>query len=123
MITKYNTEYEKDNIILIVNLDFNYEIADFNFKDFTKNLKEEIIDIAKRTNAKKVKIIMNGILISTLLLAPLSLENGYNDKNIFIKNNTIKDSFNMTFLEKENIVGTSNQTNIKEKENTNNNSI
>ena len=123
MITKYNTEYEKDNIILIVNLDFNYEIADFNFKDFTKNLKEEIIDIAKRTNAKKVKIIMNGILISTLLLAPLSLENGYNDKNIFIKNNTIKDSFNMTFLEKENIVGTSNQTNIKEKENTNNSSI
>ena len=123
MITKYNTEYEKGNIVLVVNLDFNYEIADFDFKGFTKNLKEEIIDIAKRTKAKKVKIIMNGILISTLLLAPLSLENGYNDKNIFITNNTIKDSFNMTSLEKENIVGTSKQTNIKEKENTNNNSI
>ena len=51
MITKYNTEYEKGNIVLIVNLDFNYEIADFNFKDFTKNLTEEIIDIAKRENA------------------------------------------------------------------------
>lgn len=125
MITKYNTEYEKGNIVLIVNLDFNYEIADFNFKDFTKNLKEEIIDIAKRTNAKKVKIIMNGILISTLLLAPLSLENGYNDKNIFITNDTIKDSFNMLSLEKENIEDTPKDNNIevKEKENTNNNSI
>lgn len=125
MITKYNTEYEKDNIVLVVNLDFNYEIADFNFKVFTKNLKEEIIDIAKRTNAKKVKIIMNGILISTLLLAPLSLENGYNDKNIFITNNTIKNSFNMPSLEKEDIEDTSKDNNIevKEKENTNNNSI
>lgn len=125
MITKYNTEYEKGNIVLIVNLDFNYEIADFNFKDFTKNLKEEIIDIAKRTKTKKVKIIMNGILIYTLLLAPLSLENGYNDKNIFITNNTIKNSFNMTSLVKEDIEDTSKDNNIevKEKENTNNNSI
>lgn len=125
MITKYNREYEKGNIVLIVNLDFNYEIADFDFKDFTKNLKEEIIDIAKRTNAKKVKIIMNGILISTLLLTPLSLENGYNDKSIFITNNTIKDSFNMLSLEKEDIEDTSKDNNIevKEKENTNNNSI
>ena len=123
MITKYNTEYEKGNIVLIVNLDFNYEIADFNFKDFTKNLKEEIIDIAKRTNAKKVKIIMNGILISTLLLAPLALENDYNDKNIFITNNTIKDSFNEVSLVKEDIENISKDTNIEVKENTNNNSI
>lgn len=100
MITKYYTEYEKDNIVLIVNLDFNYEIADFDFKGFTKNLKEEIINIVKRENAKKVNIIMNGILISTLLLTPLSLENDYNDKNIFITNNTIKDSFNNVDFEK-----------------------
>ena len=115
MITKYYTEYEKDNIVLIVNLDFNYEIADFDFKTFTKNLKDEIINIVKITNAKKVKIMMNGILISTLLLAPLSLENGYNDKNIFITNDTIKDSFNKVSLVKEDIEDTSKDTNIEEK--------
>lgn len=103
MITKYYTEYEKNNTVLIVNLDFNYEIADFDFKGFAKNLKQEIINIAKRKNAKKVKIIMNGILISTLLLTPLSLENGYNDKNIFITNHTIKDNFNNADFEDDNI--------------------
>lgn len=118
MITKYNTEYEKDNIVLVVNLDFNYEIADFDFKGFTKNLKEEIINIAKRTNAKKVKIIMNGILISTLLLTPLSLENGYNDKNIFITNNTIKDSFNKITLEDDNDLDKNEDNNIVSNKNT-----
>lgn len=115
MITKYNIEYEKDNVVLIVNLDFNYEMADFDFKGFSKNLKREIEILAKKANAKKIKIIMNGILISTLLLAPLSLENDYNDKTTFITNNTIKDSFNKINLEEK----TENETEvIKESNNT-----
>lgn len=103
MITKYNAEYENDNILLIVNLDFNYEISDFDFKDFSKNLKKEIINLVRKTNAKKVKIIMNGILISTLLLSPVSLENDYSEDNIFITNNTIKDNFNMISFDSEDI--------------------
>lgn len=103
MITKYNAEYENDNIVLIVNLDFNYEISDFDFKDFSKNLKKEIINLVRKTNAKKVKIIMNGILISTLLLSPVSLENDYSEDNIFITNNTIKDNFNMISFDSEDI--------------------
>lgn len=123
MITKYNTEYENDNIVLIVNLDFNYEIADFDFKGFSKNLKKEIINLVKKTNVKKVKIIMNGILISTLLLSPLYLENDYSENNIFITNNTIKDNFNVIAFEKEYSEDISKDTSLEEIESKNDKSI
>ena len=99
MITRYDVGYEKDGVTLIVNLDFKYEIADFNFKGFSKNLKEEIMKLAKKKNAKKIKIIMDGILISTLLLAPLHIEDSYNNSTTFITNNTIKNVANNNVID------------------------
>lgn len=124
MITKYDITYENNEIILIVNLDFNYEFANFNVKKITKNLKKEINILANKSNANKVKIIINGVLISTLLLTPLSINNNDN-YNTFITNNTIKQSFNQINLDitknedtKENTaVINSKKENIKEEQN------
>lgn len=103
MITKYDVSYEKNGVTLIVNLDFYYEFADFDFKGYTKNLRKEIEKIAKKHNANKVKIIVGGILISTLLLTPTSLDNDYKTTT-FITNNTIKDSFNEVPYDDEEVI-------------------
>ena len=60
MITKYNTEYEKGNIVLVVNLDFNYEIADFDFiingkKEFKMKSKTFLKDKLELDNGWVVK--------------------------------------------------------------------
>ena len=92
MITKYDIEYENKNVILIVNLDFYYEFSNFDYKEYTKNLRKEIEKLAKKHNAKKVKIVIGGVLLSTLLLTPQS--NIESKVNTFITNNTIKETIN-----------------------------
>ena len=91
MITRYDIAFEKENIILIVNLDFFYEFADFDYKKYTKNLKKEIEKIAEKHNARIVKIVIGGVLISTLFL-PITNKN--DNINSFITTNTIKESLN-----------------------------
>ena len=99
VITKYYIVYGDDGATLIINLDFNYEFSNFDFKVFSKNIKHEIMKIAHKMNANKVKIVVNGILLSTLLLSPISLDKEYNTKT-FITNNTIKDNFKKISIEK-----------------------
>lgn len=87
MITRYDIEYINKEVILIVNLDFYYEFSNFDYKEYTKNLRREIEKLAKKHNTRKVKIVIGGVLLSTLILTPQS---NTNDKvNTFITNNTI----------------------------------
>lgn len=92
MITRYDIEFENKNTVLIVNLDFYYEFSNFDYKEYAKNLKKEIEKIAKKNGARKVKIIIGGVLLSTLFLTPnYNIEN---NSNTFITNNTIKKTVN-----------------------------
>lgn len=93
MITRYDIGFENKNIVLIVNLDFFYEFSNFDYKEKSKDLKKEIIKIANKNGAKKIKIVIGGVLLSTLLLLP---NNTFiEDKpTSFITKDTIKESFN-----------------------------
>jgi len=90
MITRYDIEFENNNNVLIVNLDFYYEFSNFDYKEYTKNLKKEIEKIAKKNGARKVKIVIGSVILSTLILTPNYTIEGAN--NTFITNNTIKET-------------------------------
>lgn len=102
MITKYDIKFENNNIVLIVNLDFFYEFSNFDYKEYSKNLKNEIIKIAKNNGANKIKIIIGGVLLSTLILTPVS--NIDDSLTTFITKNTIKESLNEIDIEDDVII-------------------
>ena len=93
MITRYDIGFENKNIVLIVNLDFFYEFSNFDYKEKSKDLKKEIIKIANKNGAKKIKIVIGGVLLSTLLLLPNNTFIEDKPTN-FITKDTIKESFN-----------------------------
>lgn len=89
----YYITYKENEKILNINLNFDLEISDFNFNKLG-NTKNKILKLAKRINAKKINIIINGIIISTLMLSPAKLKNDYKDTITFLSKNTIKNNFN-----------------------------
>lgn len=116
MITRYDVSFEDKNTVLIVNLDFFYEFADFNYKGYAKNLRKEIEKIAQKHNASKVKILVGGVLISTLLLTPVNTTD--NTLTTFITKNTVKESFNETLIDNDIVIidVSKPNENIKDKE-------
>jgi len=96
VINNYYIEYEDDNVVLIVNLDFNYEFGDF--KNIVGNIKDEINNLGKIISANKIKILVNGLLISTLYLTPAILNNDDISTYKLITNDTLY-SFNKIDIE------------------------
>ena len=81
--------YELKDGVLYIYLDFNYEFG--SFTDFGKNLRKEINNIIKNISANKIKIIVNGLVISTLLIAPLKINDEIINNIIYIKDLNIKE--------------------------------
>ena len=116
MINYYIT-YKNKEKILNINLDFNLEISNFNFNNLKSNIKKRILEIAKKLKTKKINIIVNGILISTLLITPTKTNNTDNNFT-FINKNTIKSNY---IIKEKTITNNNNnniQTNIIKSDNT-----
>lgn len=129
MITNYKIKNENNEDILYIYLDFSYEFALFNFKDFGKNLRKYINSIISINNANKVKIVVSGIVIATLLVAPISEKEYHNKDNIIYvtkesfdtKDIFIEDKKEVEFINDVKDSITTEDTAIKEEINTNNN--
>lgn len=106
----YYVTYKKGEKILNVNLDFNLEISNFNFKNLKSNIKNQILKLAKKLKAKKINIIVNGILISTLLITPIKTKNDYNSFT-FINNNTISDTYSDNYWNIKDLISIENKIN------------
>ena len=106
----YYVTYKKGEKILNVNLDFNLEISNFNFKNLKSNIKNQILKLAKKLKAKKINIIVNGILISTLLITPIKTKNDYNSFT-FINNNTISDTYSENYWNIKDLISIENKIN------------
>ena len=98
-MNNYYITYENDEKILNINLNFNQEISNIGINKITQNLENKILSIAKRLKTKKVNILVNGLLVSTLLIAPTATKSGYKDTITFLSKNTIKNSFNTLYFE------------------------
>ena len=81
--------YELKDGVLYIYLDFNYEFGSFN--NFGENLRKELNNIIKSISTNKIKIIVNGLVISTLLIAPLKINDEIINNIIYIKDLNIKE--------------------------------
>ena len=90
--------YELKDEVLYIYLDFNYEFG--SFTSFGKNLRNELNNIIKNISAKKIKIIVNGLIISTLLISPVKINDETVNNIIYVKDLNISE--NSKLIEKLN---------------------
>lgn len=121
MIDYYIT-YKNNEKILNINLDFYLEISSFSFNNLKSNIKNKILELAKKLKTKKINILVNGILISTLLLTPTKINNTDKNQFIFINKDVIKSGYNEDYF-KEKINNSVSDTKTPTTKNNINNTI
>ncbi len=88
MISNYKVKNENNEKVLYIYLDFNYEFGEF--KNFGKKIREYLNNILYFYKANKVKIMVEGILIATLFVVPISTNETNKNNIIYINQSTLK---------------------------------